>query len=104
MHVRRAVWVLLSDTVSQSLVQIKYYELFGVFLEGQVDFSGLDLFIAILFQVLEEAYRLENMDGELSEDGPLQLLLLDHSLLLAFIVIVGEDVGRHGRGELSDEV
>jgi hypothetical protein len=44
------------------------------------------------------------MDGELSEDGPLQLLLLDHSLLLAFIVIVSEDVGWHGRGELSNEV
>ena len=104
MHVGRAVRVLLSHTVSERLVQIKYYELFGVFLEGQVNLSGLNLFISVLLQVLEEAYRLENMDGEFSEDGPLQLLLLDHSLLLAFVVVISEDVRWHRRGELSDQV
>lgn len=104
MHVGRAVRVLLSDTVSKSLIQIKYYELFCVFLEGQVNLSGFNLFISVLLQVLEEANRLENMDCEFSEDGPLQLLLLYHSLLLAFVVVISEDVGRHGRGELSDQV
>lgn len=75
--------------------------------EGKLDHAGLDLLVADGRQSLQEADGLEDVDGELAEDGPPELLVLERGLLVDavevlapyLVVVVREDVVRHGRGE-----
>ena len=113
MYIWLSGWILLANTMRQSLIQIEDDCLFQMRLcERQFNHSVLDLLGIYRVHVLQKVYWLKNVDGELAKHGPFEFPMLQrwliihlavHMLFLSLDIVVSQNVVGHGGRKGGDQ-